>query len=75
MDRCGAVARPPTSTDTGPSPSVAVVDASPTMRAMYAVVWHYWIGVALALGALATMASLVGNYLRKVESTRYPKGR
>ena len=45
------------------------------MRSMFAVVWHYWIGVALALGALATMASLVGNYLRKVESTRYPKGR
>ena len=74
MDRCGVVARPPTSADR-PVPSVAGVDASPTMRAMYAVVWHYWIGVALALGALATMASLVGNYLRKVESTRYPKGR
>ena len=74
MDRCGGVARPPTSADR-PWPSVAGVGASPTMRAMYAVVWHYWIGVALALGALATMVSLVGNYLRKVESTRYPKGR
>jgi hypothetical protein len=42
---------------------------------MFAVVWHYWIGVALALGALATIGSLAVSYLRKVESTRYPKGR
>jgi hypothetical protein len=45
------------------------------MRLMFAVVWHYWIGVALALGALATVGSLAASYLRKVESTRYPKGR
>jgi hypothetical protein len=40
-----------------------------------AVVWHYWIGVALVFGALLTVAALFVNYLRKVESTRYPKGR
>jgi hypothetical protein len=44
------------------------------MRPMFAVVWHYWIGVALALGALATVGGLAANYFRKVESTRYPKG-
>ncbi len=42
---------------------------------MLAVIWHYWIGVALALGAIATLGALVVGYLSKVESTRYPKGR
>ncbi|MGH9110783.1 MAG: hypothetical protein ACRDZN_00540 [Acidimicrobiales bacterium] len=42
---------------------------------MFAVIWHYWIGVALALGAVATLGALVVGYLSKVESTRYPKGR
>jgi hypothetical protein len=45
------------------------------MRLMFAVVWHYWIGVVLALGALATIGGVAANYFRKVESTRYPKGR
>ena len=52
-----------------------VRDASPTMRCMFAMIWHYWIGVVLAVGAVATIASVGANYLRKVESTRYPKGR
>ena len=43
------------------------------MRPMLAVVWHYWIGVALMLGAVGTLAALAYGYLRKVESTRYPK--
>jgi hypothetical protein len=42
---------------------------------MFAVVWHYWIGVALIIGAVATVGSLVVGYLKNVESTRYPKGR
>ena len=42
---------------------------------MLAVVWHYWIGVALAIGAVATIGALGVNYLKKVESIRYPKGR
>ena len=45
------------------------------MRCMFAMIWHYWIGVALAIGAVATIAGVGANYLRKVESTRYPKGR
>ncbi len=45
------------------------------MPRMFAVVWHYWIGVALALGALATVGGIAGNYFRKVESSRYPKGK
>ena len=45
------------------------------MPRMFAVVWHYWIGVVLSIGALATVAGIAGNYFRKVESNRYPKGR
>ena len=43
------------------------------MRRMLAVVWHYWIGVALVLGAVGTLAALGVGYLTKVQSTRYPK--
>jgi hypothetical protein len=42
---------------------------------MFAVVWHYWIAVALVLGTVGTIGALVAGYLRNVESTRYPKGR
>jgi hypothetical protein len=42
---------------------------------MFAVIWHYWIGVALAIGAIATLAAVIVGYFGKVESTRYPKGR
>jgi hypothetical protein len=45
------------------------------MRTMIAVVWHYWIGVALALGALATVGGVAVAYLKNVEATRYPKER
>jgi hypothetical protein len=40
-----------------------------------AVVWHYWIGAALALaGVLLVIATAVG-YFQKVERPRYPKSR
>jgi hypothetical protein len=42
---------------------------------MFAVVWHYWIAVALILGVVGTLGALAAGYLRNVESTRYPKGR
>lgn len=35
--------------------------------------WHYWIGVAVAVGAVATVGMLVGGYLKNVESTRFPR--
>lgn len=62
----------------GPGPGHADAwarDASPTMRPMFAMVWHFWIGVVLSVGALVTLVGIGANYLRKVESTRYPKGR
>jgi hypothetical protein len=45
------------------------------MHRMLAVVWHYWIAVALVLGVVGTLGALAAGYLRNVESTRYPKGR
>ncbi len=37
-----------------------------------AKVWHYWLAVPLASGAvLAALATAVG-YLKKVESLKYP---
>jgi hypothetical protein len=45
------------------------------MHRMFAVVWHYWIAVALVLGTVGTIGALAAGYLRNVESTRYPKGR
>jgi hypothetical protein len=40
---------------------------------MLAVVWHYWIGVALAIPAiLLTIATIIG-YVRKVVMPRYPR--
>ena len=38
-----------------------------------AVVWHWWLGFFLVIGAvLAVLGTLVG-YLMKVENPRYPK--
>lgn len=45
------------------------------MRAMLAVIWHFWLGVALAAGAVATVVVMVVGYFKTVESQRYPKGR
>ena len=45
------------------------------MRVMFAVIWHYWLGVALALGAVATIGMMVVGYFKTVESQRYPKGK
>jgi amino acid permease len=45
------------------------------MRRMFAVVWHYWLGVAMALGAVATVVALIAGYFKQVESGRYPRER
>ena len=45
------------------------------MRVMLAVIWHFWLGVALAGGAILTVIAMVAGYFKTVESTRYPKGR
>lgn len=38
---------------------------------MLAVVWHYWIGVAIAVPALLTMVLLLAQYLRKTQAPKY----
>lgn len=53
----------------------AFSSALPTMQAMFAVVWHFWIAAVLVPAVLLTLGAMVGLYLRSVESTRYPKGR
>jgi hypothetical protein len=40
---------------------------------MFAVVWHYWIGVVSAVAAVLTVASLGRSYLKNVESDRFPR--
>lgn len=40
---------------------------------MVAVVWHYWLGFALAIGAVMTVLSVIVGYIAKVEVPRYPK--
>ena len=40
---------------------------------MFAVVWHYWLGVAvMILAVLAVVLTLVG-WIVKVGSARYPR--
>jgi hypothetical protein len=70
----GRSGRPPDA-DWVPGGGSSFRRALPRLPTMLAVIWHYWIGVALALGAIATVGALVVGYLRQVESTRYPKGR
>jgi hypothetical protein len=38
-----------------------------------AEVWHYWLGWAIAIGAVLTVLALVAGYLIKVVSPQYPK--
>jgi CBS-domain-containing membrane protein len=37
-------------------------------------VWHYWLAVPIALGAIVAVITVVALYLFKVTRTRYPKG-
>ena len=39
----------------------------------FAVVWHFWIAVPLAVGAVVAVIATVVGYLNKVTSTRYPR--
>lgn len=35
-------------------------------------VWHYWLAVPLALGAILALLAIVGLYARSVTRTRFP---
>lgn len=43
------------------------------MLRMFAVVWHYWIGVVITIAAVLTVGALVAGYLKNVESDRFPR--
>jgi hypothetical protein len=36
-------------------------------------VWHYWIAVPLAGGAVLAVVATVAGYLKKVSSLKYPR--
>lgn len=36
-------------------------------------VWHFWLAVPLAVGAILAVLTIIGLYLFKVTRTRYPK--
>jgi hypothetical protein len=36
-------------------------------------VWHYWIGVPLAVGSVAAVVATIIGYVRKMNSLKYPK--
>ena len=38
-----------------------------------AKVWHYWIAVPLAAGAVFACVATVGGYLKKVQAAKYPR--
>ncbi len=40
-----------------------------------AKVWHYWIAVPLAAGAILAVVAVVAGYLKKVQSVKYPPQR
>jgi uncharacterized membrane protein len=43
------------------------------VQVLAAQVWHYWIGVSLAAGALLAVIATVLGYLKKVQSLKYPR--
>lgn len=43
------------------------------MNALAAQVWHFWLAVPLAAGAVLTVIALIGGYIAKVVAPRYPK--
>lgn len=49
------------------------MSASLAVQVLAAQVWHYWIGVALAVGALLAVVATILGYLKKVQSLKYPR--
>ena len=41
--------------------------------ALAAQVWHYWIAVPLAAGAVLAVVATVAGYLAKVERIKHPR--
>lgn len=43
------------------------------LQILAAEVWHYWIGVSLAAGAVLAVVAAVVGYLAKVQAPKYPR--
>lgn len=43
------------------------------MEPILAVVWHFWIGVVLAVSAVLAVFGIIAMYFLKVTRTRYPR--
>jgi hypothetical protein len=43
------------------------------MDPVLAVVWHYWIAVPLAVGAVLLLLATVVGYLKRVQAAKYPR--
>ena len=39
---------------------------------MFAVIWHFWIGLILTVAAVLAVVSVVGGYLKSVSAQRSP---
>jgi len=42
-------------------------------EASMAPVWHFWLAVPIALGAIAALIAVVAGYVISVTRSRYPK--
>ena len=40
---------------------------------MFAVVWHYWIGVGVFISVMLITIVLTAQYLRRTQSPKYPR--
>jgi hypothetical protein len=43
------------------------------MLTLAGVVWHFWLAVPLAVGAVVGLLATVAGYLKNVTQQRYPK--
>ena len=43
------------------------------LNALAAQVWHFWLAVPLAVGAVLGVLQLIAGYIMKVVAPRYPK--
>jgi hypothetical protein len=54
----------------------APAEAARTIGPMFAApVWHYWIGVSVAVLAVLSLVAYAAMYLRKTQAPKYPGNR
>ena len=55
------------------NPFGAVAPLPFALMLLAAKVWHYWIAVPLAAGAVGLVVATIAGYLKKVQSLKYPR--